>query len=178
MIKTIISPMASIVLGLSALTLMVSGCSSVDKSLGKIKTAPDEFEVVVRPPLTLPPNFTLSPDTEIAEAPVSSTDAISVSDRVLTDNAEADAGIFDDLFGTDERIADIRQLVDEETLGIQLERRLPLSVIFGGQPNIGPNLNSTKEAIRLRDAFEKGQGITVTPTPAVDPIEGTPLAVE
>ena len=175
---TIISPMVSIVLGLSALTMMTSGCSSVDEALGKTKSAPDEFEVVVRPPLTLPPNFNLNPENDTAEAPVSSTDAVSVSTRVLTKNATTDASIFDDLFGTDERVAGIRQLVDEETYGIQLERRLPIELIFGGQPNVGPNLDSAKEARRLRDAFEKGEGITITPTPAIDPIEGTPITVE
>ena len=35
-----------------------------------------------------------------------------------------------------------------------------------------------KEALRLRKAFEKGQGITATPTPAIDPVEGTPITVE
>ena len=82
--QKIISPMVSMVLGLSALTMVTSGCSSVDEALGKTKSAPDEFEVVVRPPLTLPPNFNLNPENDTAEAPVSSTDAVSVSTRVLT----------------------------------------------------------------------------------------------
>ena len=112
------------------------------------------------------------------EAPVSSTDAVSVSTRVLTKNASTDASVFDALFGTENRIAGIRELVNEETYGIQLERRLPVEIIFGGQPNVGPNLDSQKEAIRLRKAFEKGHGITATPTPAIDPVEGTPVIVE
>ena len=176
--QKIISPVVSMVLGLSALTMMTSGCSNVDEALGKTKSAPDEFEVVVRPPLTLPPNFNLNPENDTAEAPVSSTDAVSVSTRVLTNNASTDASVFDTLLGTENRVAGIRELVNEETYGIQLERRLPIEIIFGGQPNVGPNLDSTKEALRLREAFEKGQGITVTPTPAIDPVEGTPVTVE
>ena len=176
--QKIISPMVSMVLGLSALTVVTSGCSTVDEALGKTKSAPDEFEVVVRPPLTLPPNFNLNPENDTAEAPVSSTDAVSVSTRVLTKNASTDASVFDALFGTENRIAGIRELVNEETYGIQLERRLPVEIIFGGQPNVGPNLDSQKEAIRLRKAFEKGHGITATPTPAIDPVEGTPVIVE
>ena len=176
--QKIISPMVSMVLGLSALTMTTSGCSSVDEALGKTKSAPDEFEVVVRPPLTLPPNFNLNPENDTAEAPVSSTDAVSVSTRVLTKGATTDGSLFDSLLGTENRIAGIRVFVNEETYGIQLERRLPIDIIFGGQPNVGPNLDATKEALRLRDAFEKGQGITATPTPAIDPIEGTPIAVE
>ncbi len=122
--QKIISPVVSMVLGLSALTMMTSGCSSVDEALGKTKSAPDEFEVVVRPPLTLPPNFNLNPENDTAEAPVSSTDAVSVSTRVLTKNASTDASVFDALLGTENRIAGIRELVNEETYGILLKAHL------------------------------------------------------
>ena len=43
-----------------ALMLMLSACSGNDNLLGG-KNSPDEFEVVIRPPLTLPPNFSLRP---------------------------------------------------------------------------------------------------------------------
>jgi hypothetical protein len=32
---------------------------------------------------------------------------------------------------------DIRTKVDEETYGIQLEKRLPLQTLFGGVPDVG-----------------------------------------
>ena len=163
----------------TGLAVLASGCSSVDTALGRSKKAPDEFQVVVRPPLTLPPNFTLRPgDEDAAVAPVSGTDAVSTSDKVLTHTSRADASIFDGLFGTENRVANIRQIVDEETLGVQIERRIPIQVLFGGKPNVGPNLNSAEEAVRIRRALATGTSITDTPTLATDPIEGTPLTVE
>ena len=187
MIKSTFSQAASLILGFFVLALMTSGCSSVDEALGKTKSAPDEFEVVVRPPLTLPPNFTLRPSTdaesaeagaETASAPVTGTDAVSVSDQSLTQAARADGSAFDALFGTSARFENIRQLVDDETYGIQIERRLPLEIIFGGQPNVGPNLDAAAEALRIRQALEKGDGITATPTPAIDPVEGSSITIK
>ena len=41
--------------------LLCSGCSNPKKSLGLSRSAPDEFTVVSRAPLTLPPDYTLTP---------------------------------------------------------------------------------------------------------------------
>ena len=43
------------------LTLVLVGCSSVQSSLGLGKNAPDEFAVVKKAPLILPPDYTLRP---------------------------------------------------------------------------------------------------------------------
>jgi hypothetical protein len=39
----------------------LSGCGGVSKSLGLAKVTPDEFRVVTKPPLTVPPDFSLRP---------------------------------------------------------------------------------------------------------------------
>ena len=178
MTTSIFSPKAMIALGLMGASLMISGCSNVDKALGKSKSSPDEFEVVIRPPLTLPPSFTLTPENEGETLPQQSTDAVSVTSRVLTKTKSADGSLFDSVFGTDQRLANIREIVDEETYGIQLERRLPIDILFGGQPNVGPNLDAKAEAERIRKAIEKGQGLNTSPTLAIDPVEGEQITVE
>jgi len=50
-------------LTLSALLaiLLVSGCSQIKNITGKAKNPPDEFAVVQRPSLVVPPDFSLSP---------------------------------------------------------------------------------------------------------------------
>ncbi len=49
---------------LSALLLTgIAGCSDFRKAIGKEKSTPDEFQVVVRPPLSLPPGFADRPET-------------------------------------------------------------------------------------------------------------------
>ena len=157
--------------------VLLSGCSSFDKALGKTKNSPDEFQVVVRPPLTLPPNFNLRPDEDTSAQPASN-DAVSLTNQVLTQSASTQVTGLDTLFGFDEIEPDIRTTVDEETIGIQIEKRLPIQILFGGQPNVGPNLVSESEALRIRRAIAKGEDLTSTPTPAIDPVQNTPLAIE
>jgi hypothetical protein len=171
------------ILAITGFSMLLSGCSDISSALGRGKKSPDEFQVVVRPPLTLPPNFALRPQDEeggITSAParVSGVDAVSTSDQILTKSGQGDASAFDALFNTDERLADIRNIIDEETLGIQLEKRIPVTILFGGQPNVGPNLNSFDEALRIRRALATGEKINITPTPATDPIKGTTITVE
>ena len=157
--------------------VLLSGCSDFNRAVGKAKSAPDEFQVVVRPPLTLPPNFNFRPDVQEAAEPAGN-DAVSVTDQVLTRSATTEVTGLDALFGFDEIEPDIRTAVDEETIGIQIEKRLPVQILFGGTPNVGPNLVSDEEALRIRKALSAGDDITATPTPAVDPQNNTPLSIE
>ena len=46
---------------LAALGLVVSGCGTVQRSLGVSKVTPDEFRVVTKAPLVVPPEFALRP---------------------------------------------------------------------------------------------------------------------
>ena len=45
-----------------ALLIGLTGCSDFRRAVGKEKSTPDEFKVVVRPPLSLPPGFSDRPD--------------------------------------------------------------------------------------------------------------------
>ena len=51
------------VLAFAALSLLVACSGSVQQKLGLERRVPDEFQVVRRAPLTLPPDFTLRPPT-------------------------------------------------------------------------------------------------------------------
>ena len=164
--------------------LMLSACSGGDGLIGG-KNAPDEFEVVIRPPLTLPPNFTLRPNDDgddTASASLvnaqASVSAIGQSQNFLGTNSRANASSFEELFGTDQIVPNIRNIIDEETLGIQLDRRVPLEQIFGGQPEVGPDLDAAAEAFRIRQAIKDGRSLTDTPTFANDPLENIPLTIE
>ena len=53
------------VLQFTMLAVIASGiaaCSDFQRAIGSKKSSPDEFEVVVRPPLSLPPGFANTPD--------------------------------------------------------------------------------------------------------------------
>lgn len=41
--------------------IMVSGCSTVSKRLGMTKSAPNEFNILTKPPLVVPPEYNLRP---------------------------------------------------------------------------------------------------------------------
>jgi hypothetical protein len=38
-----------------------SGCGTIQRAVGAVKTSPDEFRVVTQAPLTLPPDYSLRP---------------------------------------------------------------------------------------------------------------------
>jgi len=52
-----------------ALAIVLSGCSGVKESLGLGKNAPDEFSVVKKAPLILPPDYKLRPPRPGAQRP-------------------------------------------------------------------------------------------------------------
>ncbi|MBM3507404.1 MAG: DUF3035 domain-containing protein, partial [Alphaproteobacteria bacterium] len=47
--------------GILAASVMLGGCSNVRESLGLVRQSPDEFTVVTKSPLVLPPDFGLRP---------------------------------------------------------------------------------------------------------------------
>jgi hypothetical protein len=58
-----------IIVGLIAVAFAASGCESARKAFGGAKSAPDEFVVYKRPPLTLPPEYGLRPPKPGADRP-------------------------------------------------------------------------------------------------------------
>lgn len=49
------------IVAILAATAVASGCSTVQRSIGATRVSPDEFRVVTRAPLTLPPDYALRP---------------------------------------------------------------------------------------------------------------------
>ncbi|MEL0062910.1 MAG: hypothetical protein VW801_05275 [Candidatus Puniceispirillum sp.] len=85
---------------------------------------------------------------------------------------------FDALFDFSGVPDDIRSKIDEETYGVQLEKRLPLQTLFGGLPEVGPVLDKMAEDARLRQARETGQSPTAAGTMAIDPADKTPVTIK
>ena len=156
---------------------LFSACSDFKRAIGSEKSSPDEFEVVVRPPLSLPPQFSARPigqDTDTAALAASS--SLDRSARFFNQRA-ANAKSFPDLFAFDEIEEDIRLKVDEETAGIRFERRLPLQIIFGGLPNVGPVVDKMGEDARVRRNKLQNRAINEGATPAIDQVLNEPVLV-
>jgi hypothetical protein len=54
---------AALAAGLTVLGMGLSGCQSTASALGMTKVVPDEFRVVTKAPLTVPPDYSLRPPT-------------------------------------------------------------------------------------------------------------------
>lgn len=54
---------AALAAGLTVLGMGLAGCQSTAKALGMTKVVPDEFRVVTKAPLTVPPDYSLRPPT-------------------------------------------------------------------------------------------------------------------
>ena len=156
----------------------LAGCSDFRRAVGTEKSSPDEFEVVVRPPLSLPPGFTDRPEDIIAkDKKAAGVDAETRAEAMLAvGNNSLDN--FEQLFDFSDVPDDIRAIVDAETYGIQLENRLPLQQLFGGLPDIGPVLDKMAEDTRLRKARRDGRLPTDEATLATDPKSDEPVTIQ
>ena len=162
---------------LSMSLFLFSACSDFKRAIGSEKSSPDEFEVVVRPPLSLPPQFSSRPvsqDTDTAALAASNT--LDRSARFFNQGV-ANAKSFSDLFAFDQIEEDVRTKVDEETAGIRFERRLPLQIIFGGLPNVGPVVDKMGEDARIRRNKLQNRAINKGATPAIDQVLNEPVFV-
>ena len=158
------------------LTVGLSACSDFDRAIGKGKSAPDEFQVVVRPPLSLPPGFADKPADIVRKANQSGSSSENQVEKLLeTGNAEKSE--FTDLFDFTGVTDDIRNKIDEETYGIKLEKRLPIEILFGDVPDVGLVLDKMAEDFRLRKARLEGQAPTDGSTKAIDPTNNQPLNI-
>ena len=168
-----IGRLAATCLLVAGIGLAVSGCSGFRKAIGEEKSSPDEFEVVVRPPLSLPPNFFAS-SSQLTEATPgagedSPTDARSVAAAELGSVEGAAGGGYEAVFNFASVPDNIREIVDEETYGIRFEKRVPLQRLFGGLPELGPVVDKFEEDQRIRRNMREGQFLTEGGTPATVP---------
>ena len=169
----------------AALLLALSGCSGVQKSLGLTKSKPDEFRVVARAPLSLPPDFTLRPPQPGAIRPQEG----SATQQARTAVFRADDGQSDAL--TAAALADgrsrgehallnaagalnsdsaIRQTVDLETQQINDESSdfIDTLVFWRDSEQPGVIVDAQAEAARLRENAALGRAATQGRTPTIE----------
>src|SRR5204862_439714 len=111
-----------------AATLSLSACTSVKNELGVGRNSPDEFLVVKRAPLTLPPDYTLRPPANPGDAPASTEAAHTVKESLLgKSEAPAVRGSSEnallDKIGAAVARPDIRKQIDEDNGYISFTNR-------------------------------------------------------
>ena len=154
-----------------------TACSDYRRAIGTEKSTPDEFQVVVRPPLSLPPEFTKRPDATTTDLGVDEKSSRNLMNN-LFERRNITASGYDELFELSSIEPDIRVKVDQETTGIIFERRLPINVIFGGLPDVGPILDQMAEDRRIRKNLMQKRAINEGATTAYDGVFGDEVQIQ
>ncbi len=174
----------------SAASLLLSACggSDVKETLGLERKAPDEFRVVSRPPLSVPPEFNLRPpgDTQNAApsvapvhkqaeslllsdgegntyalpAPTSDTAVVpvSVSTPSSADSAEMQ---FLKNAGADNADSTVRTTLEEEKISHQIQKEEEgwWDSVFSGSEAKDPTVDAKKEAERIQKNQDEGKPV-------------------
>jgi len=171
-----------------SLAVTLSACESAKKVLSNPKDAPDEFVVYQRPPLSLPPEFSLRPPGSGESGP----QAITPSDQAraallqqkpqIRDQQQKDPNLSDGLnaimakTGASNADPAIREVVNAETTLLAKEdKRLADKMIFwvDDKPYQGTVVDAEKEQQRIRENQALGKSITEGETPQVKKARGT-----
>lgn len=178
------------IIAIGALSLGLAGCGGggLTDALGMGKNAPDEFAVVTKAPLVIPPDYSLRPPEPGAPRPqeaslspsataqealigangqnaaVPAAETLSPGEKALLANAGADKA--------DPRI---RQVLNSETRSlVERDDSFVDDVIFwkdGNTPPPEPMVNAPEEAKRIRENTVEGKPATEGETPTVEPEE-------
>ncbi len=160
------------VLAIAALSL--SACGDAKKMMGLEKTAPDEFAVYSRAPLSMPPDYALKPPKPGAERPQAEDEAIKAQ-RALTGRnvntsranengyANMTPGLESLLQQTGAVGVDptIRQTIDRETSAfVEESKHFTDEIMFWkNKEAFGTKVDAAKEAQRIREAQALGKVI-------------------
>jgi hypothetical protein len=172
-----------------ALLLVLSACGGLRESLGiGTKRAPDEFTVVKRAPLVLPPNYNLRPPrpgaprpqelqpTQAARSALVASAGGTISRRDSGRPATAATGgptsgelALMKRAGTDDVEPNIRQLIDAET-SILVAKSASFTdrlIFWQEKPQPGQVVDPQKEASRIQENSATGQPVTTGATPVI-----------
>jgi len=163
-------------LGLS--TVLLAGCGELREDLGLGRNVPDEFAVVDRPPLALPPDFTLRPPRPGAPRPQSvDTDhqaSVAVFGRKISGAQDRDPSTAEkallEASGAVKTDSTIREIVDRESAqkvvaSEHLVRRL---LDWSNNESSGTTVDAAAEAERIRKAKENNEPLSSGATPVIE----------
>lgn len=161
-------------------SLGITGCEGIKDQFGLGKSSPDEFSVVTRAPLSLPPDFRLRPPEPGAARPQESS-AIERAQAALmgagrdrgTDGktvqrSDGESALLSQA-GTEIAKSDIRKVINEENAVLaDVEDSLVERLIFWrSQSQPGDVVDARKESQRLKENAALGRPPTEGATPVI-----------
>ena len=161
---------------------LLFGCTEVRDAAGLAKKSPDEFQVMARPPLSLPPNFTLTPPKPGAPRPQSGRSDQQAKAKILgrarqntaTKSAPADLSAGESALysalALGQATDHIRGVVDQETTGFVYEKRYLIDKILDWIEDRPPGIrvDAAKERRRLNHNKSEGKPVTDGKTPRIE----------
>lgn len=163
----------------------LGACSGAKEQLGLERSAPDEFAVVKRAPLEMPPSYYLRPPAPGAPRPQEQTTDVQARQTVFgeaqqeqpaeqqaaADGTTSSESLLLQQAGTGIADPSIRSKVDEETAEMKDYNRPVAEKLLGigddGQP-YATVVDSKKESERLRKNMEEGKPVTEGETPYIE----------
>jgi hypothetical protein len=167
-----------------------SGCSSVRDAMGTQKDSPDEFAVVTKAPLVMPPDFTLRPPkpgapptnqispTDSAQTAMYNADGTATAAPLPANMSQGEKGLLGSAgaAGSDNSI---RQVIAADNRNLQAaDEGFTDNLMFWQKPSApaDANVDAAAEANRLANQ-KPAQPATAAPAPAAAPAAGAPAPV-
>jgi hypothetical protein len=163
------------VVALAGVAVLLIGCEAVREAAGTVKEPPDEFAVVTKAPLVIPPDFNLRPPkpgaqptnqvspTDSAQAALFSEDSATAAAQLGGNFSPEERVILANTGGANADHAIRKQLASDLKSMEATDDSFTDNLLFGGpDPDKGSPLNADAEARRLQAA--KGQQIASSPT--------------
>lgn len=179
-----------------AVAALVGGCGQFRDALGYDKDPPDEFQVVARAPLALPPNFDLRPPEPGLDRPQELSPTDTAAERILGRRSGSTLGAtgrqpgpgvqaaprapvsmqstgvvaLREQLRVDQAEPNIRQLVNRETADFVYQTEYPIDrlLFWKEKPDSGVLLDAQKESKRLRENSALGNPVDTGETPVIE----------
>jgi hypothetical protein len=156
---------------LSGVAIAVIGCQSIREAAGVVKTPPDEFAVVTKAPLVIPPNFNLRPPKPGAAPTNQSSATDSAQTALFGDDPATIAASLPNTYSPEEKTllattgaatADhgIRQQISADAKAMETASpSFTDQLLFRGppDPNVGHPVDADSEHDRMAAARTAGQ---------------------
>ena len=178
------------ILAVVLLPFLLSACGETREALGLTRSSPDEFAVVDRPPLAIPPDYTLRPPQPGAPRPQEMATSKQAEQATFSNNAgttlaaasskpssmeafNADALTQDVLFkaGADHVAPDIRSTIDRESeQRVNADRHLVDTLLWWRKDTsaLPPVVDAAAESQRLRTNQDEGKPANAGATPIIE----------
>jgi len=160
---------------LLAILAGLPACSSVKNALGMTKQKPDEFAIVTKAPLVMPPDFSLRPPRPGALGPNESTPLDAAKETVFggedkkvepADGQSAGEVALLQNAGAAKADPEIRHVISAENRGAEAkDDGFVDKVMFWNDdtPKADPVVDAAAEAARIRTAEQNGQPVAQAP---------------